>query len=224
MEKTLNIIKLGKCSYKKALEVQYEILEKRQNGEIGDTLILVEHPPVITAGKNASKANILVSQEYLKQNGVELFEINRGGDVTYHGDGQIVGYPIISLNDNKLGVKAYVEKLEQVFIDLLKEKYNIETKIYPDHIGVFVGIEKITAIGIAVKRGVTMHGFAFNVNTFLDHFRLIIPCGLTDMGVTSIEKITGEKVDFEETNEFVLTYFCRVFGYNDFKIVQVGVR
>ena len=210
----LNVLNLGRCDYEKALKIQYELLEKRQNGEIENTLILVEHLPVITLGKSAIDSNILSSEVFLKEQGINVYNTGRGGDVTYHGDGQIVGYPIFDLRESKIGVKDFVYRLEQVFIDLLNDNFQIKATKNDDHIGVWVGNDKIVAVGLAVKKGVTMHGFAFNVNTNLDHFKYIVPCGITDFGVTSIEKLIGEKTDFEKTNQMVIEYFCKSFGYD----------
>jgi lipoyl(octanoyl) transferase len=210
----LNVLKLGRCDYKEAWDIQRDILEKRQKGQISDTLILVEHPPVITLGRNAVESNVVVPEKYLEANGIGVYNIERGGDVTYHGPGQIVGYPIVSLREKGMGIREFVERLEKTFISLLKENYGIESGLNLEFPGVWVGDSKITAIGLAVKRGVTMHGFAFNVNTNLEHFRLIVPCGLSTKGVTSLQKLTGSEVDFEKANEMVLDYFCRVFDYD----------
>jgi lipoyl(octanoyl) transferase len=210
----LNVLFLGKCDYEKALDIQYKILDKRQKGELGDTLILVEHPHVITIGRHGEESNVVASEQYLKSRGINVKKINRGGDVTYHGDGQIVGYPIINIMERKIGIKEFVANLEEVFIQLLRDKYNIEAGRYPEFTGVWVNNSKITAIGLAVKRGVTMHGFAFNVNTNLENFKLIVPCGITDKGVTSVEKIVGENIDFNSMNKLVLQYFCRVYNYD----------
>lgn len=210
----LNVVFLGKCDYEKALEIQYKILDKRQKGEIEDTLILVEHPHVITIGRNGDEANVVASEEYLKNRGIDVIKTNRGGDVTYHGDGQVVGYPIINIMQRKMGVKEFVAKLEEIFIELLKDKYNINAGRYPEFTGVWIDNSKITAIGLAVKKGVTMHGFAFNVNTILEHFKLIVPCGISDKGVTSVQQLTGYQVDFESINKQVLEYFCKVFEYD----------
>lgn len=218
----LNVVFLGKCNYEKALDIQYSILEKRQKGEIGDTLILVEHPPVITIGRGGDAANVVASKDYLENMGIDVVETNRGGDVTYHGDGQIVGYPIVGLKDLKLGVRDFVHSLEEIFIHLLKDKYSIEAGRYPEYTGVWIGNRKITAIGLAVKRGFTMHGFAFNVNTNLSHFQFIVPCGITDKEVTSVEKLTGEKADFNEMNKLVLEYYCKVFQYDGYQELDVN--
>lgn len=209
---SLNVLALGRCEYDKALEIQYDILKKRQDGDIGDTLILVEHPPVVTLGRRAEKSNIVGSKKILDRNGIKVFQTNRGGDVTYHGLGQIVGYPIFNLKESKMGIKKFVSNIEEVFIRLLKDKFNIEAERNPEHTGVWVGNSKIAAIGLAVKRGVTMHGFAFNVNSNLDHFKFIVPCGILDKGVTSIEHILGEKADFDKVNKYVIEYFTEIFN------------
>ena len=171
----LNVLNLGKCEYNEALQIQFDILEKRQKKEIDDTLIIVEHPAVITMGRNKGATNLMVSEEELESLGVQLVKATRGGDVTYHGQGQIVGYPIVDLRSLGMGVKEFVHHLEQVFIDLLNEKYNIGAGRIDEHKGVWIEDNKITAIGLSVKHGVTMHGFAFNVNTNLSHFDLIVP-------------------------------------------------
>lgn len=208
----IKVAKLGRLEYGKALAMQEKLLALRQEGKIGDILLLVEHPPVLTVGRRGEYANILLPVEELKAAGVEVFDVNRGGDVTYHGPGQIVGYPIMDLNEYGRDIKDYVCKIEEVFIRLLKDDYGIiahrDEKKYT---GVWVGNNKITAIGIAVKRWVTMHGFAFNVNTDLEHFRWINPCGITDKGVTSLEKLLGHKEDFEKLNDRVINYFSQVF-------------
>lgn len=214
INKPLNILSLGRCEYEKALAIQYDILKKRQEGNIEDTLILVEHPPVLTMGRLAKKANIVCSEQLLKSNGIKIFETNRGGDVTYHGPGQIVGYPILDLKKYDMRVKWFVRNIEEVFIRLLMDKYNINASRSNGQIGVWVDNDKITAIGLSVKRGVTMHGFAYNVNTNLDHFNFIIPCGITDKGVTSIEQLVGKTIDIEKEKDSVIEYFCKVFNYN----------
>lgn len=218
----LNVLFLGKCDYDKALEIQYSILEKRQRGELGDTLILVEHPPVITIGRGGDAAHVVASKEYLAAMGVDVVNTNRGGDVTYHGDGQIVGYPIVSLKGLNMGVRDFVNSLEEIFIQLLKDKFDIEAGRYPEYTGVWIENRKITAIGLAVKRGVTMHGFAFNVNTNLQHFQFIVPCGITDKEVTSIEKLTGSKADFDEINKSVLEYYCKIFKYEGYEELNIN--
>lgn len=213
----LNVLNLGRCDYKKAWDIQHDILEKRQNNEIGDTLILVEHPPVITLGRHAVESNVVVPEKYLKENGIGVYHIERGGDVTYHGPGQLVGYPIVSLRAKEIGIREFVERLEKTFIELLKDNYGIDSGINPEFPGVWVGNNKITAIGLAVKRGVTMHGFAFNVNTNLEHFKLILPCGIVGKGVTSLQHITGKEIDFDNAGKMVLEYFIKSLEYDGFE-------
>lgn len=211
----LNIVKLGNMDYDKALSIQEKLLELRKKNEVEDTFLMVEHPPTLTLGKRGEYSNILLPLDELRNSGIGIYEINRGGDVTYHGPGQLVGYPIINLNNLGRSVKEYVWNLEEVFIRLLRDKYNIEAHREDNkYTGVWVGDSKITAIGIAVKHWVTMHGFAFNINTNLEHFKWINPCGITDKGVISLEKLLGKPVDFVEIENIVANYFCSVFNFN----------
>ena len=209
----LNVVRLGRCNYARALDIQLDLLKKRQNGEIGDTLILVEHPPVLTLGKRSSDGLILVSEEALKAHGIDVFQTERGGLVTYHGDGQIVGYPIVDIKRSGIGIRNFVGGLEQIFIDLLKVEYGIDAGKDEEHTGVWVGNSKITAIGLAVRRGITMHGFAFNVKPNMEHFNLIVPCGIQNRGVASLKTLLGHDVDFDLVNDQVLQYFMKQFGY-----------
>ena len=209
----INVVRLGLTDYKKALEIQEKLLVLRQKNIIGDVFLLVEHPPVITIGKSGSFSNIMISQKQLESIGVRVFEVNRGGDVTYHGPGQIVGYMIMDLNNQDRDLHRFVGKIGEVFIRLLKDEYNITSSMSrAKYTGVWIEEEKITAIGIALKRWVTMHGFAFNVNTDMENFKWICPCGLRDRGVTSLKQITGITQNFERLNDLVLDYFCRVFN------------
>ncbi|MGI6777377.1 MAG: lipoyl(octanoyl) transferase LipB [Acetivibrionales bacterium] len=209
----LNVVRLGKMDYKEALNVQERLFALRLEGKTEDTLLIVEHPPVITIGRRGTEDNIIMPTEMLKANGVGVYYVSRGGDVTYHGPGQIVGYPVFDLNNHGRDIKDFVYRIEEVFIRLLKEEYGIQAyRQDKKYTGVWVGNDKITAIGIAVKRWVTMHGFAFNVNTNLEHFKWIVPCGITDKGVTSVQKLLGHEADFEELNDKVIENFCRVFG------------
>jgi len=210
--KKIKIVKLGKMDYLEALAIQEKLMAQRQAGEGIDTLLLVEHLPVLTLGRRGKQNNIIVPEEFLKANNINVYEISRGGDVTYHGPGQVVGYPIMDLRNYGKDIKDFVWRIEEVFIRLLKEEYDIEASREDNkYTGVWVGDEKITAIGIAVKKWVTMHGFAFNVNTNLDHFKWIVPCGLADRGVVSLEKILGKPQDFDRLNDLVVKYFCQVF-------------
>lgn len=208
----INILKLGLVDYGRALLIQEKLHEMRIRGEIADTLVLLEHPPVLTLGRRGDLSNIILSKEELKKKGVSVYEVSRGGDVTYHGPGQLVGYPVMDLNLHGRDIKAFVQGIEEVFISMLGKEYGI--KAYRDekkYTGVWVDESKITAIGIAVKKWVTMHGFAFNINTDMEHFRWINPCGITDRGVTSLQKLSGERADFEAVTDLVTDYFCRIF-------------
>jgi len=198
--------------YRKALEIQMSFHAKVSAGEIDDVLLLVEHPAVITLGVRGDYSNILVPLEELKKENIEIIKVKRGGDVTYHGPGQLVGYPIMNLANHGKSIKKYVPMLEKIFVNLLRDEYNIEAKPNEGKLtGVWVGDEKITAIGIAISRWITYHGFAFNVNTNLNHFKWIVPCGLQDKGVTSIQKLTGQEADFENVKDLVIKYFTQVF-------------
>lgn len=208
----LNIIYLGIVPYGEALDIQYKLLEMRQKGEIDNTLLLLEHPPVLTLGVRGQYNNIYLSSEELKSQGIEVFEVNRGGDVTYHGPGQIVGYPIFDIRDMGKDIRLFIEKMEQCIIDLLNKEYSINAYRENDkYTGVWVNNKKIAAIGISVKKYITMHGFAFNVNTNLAHFNWINPCGLSK-GVTSLEQLIGKKEDIGVLFEKVEQYFTKEFG------------
>ena len=210
----INVVNLGLIPYGEALDIQYKLLEKRKNGEIENTLLLLEHPPVLTLGTRGEYNNIYLPTEELKRQGVEIFEVNRGGDVTYHGPGQIVGYPIFDLKDFGKDTRAFIQKIEQSIINLLQKEYGIDAYGETDkYTGVWVNDKKITAIGIAIRKWITMHGFAFNVNTNLEHFKWINPCGLSK-GVTSVEELIGKKEDMSLAFEKVEHYFAKEFEAN----------
>ncbi|NLO38735.1 MAG: lipoyl(octanoyl) transferase LipB [Ruminiclostridium sp.] len=208
----LEIIKLGRIDYMEALEVQTQLWQKVSSGEGRDTLLLVEHPPVITLGVRGVQEHILLPEQERLRLGVSMVQVNRGGDVTYHGPGQIVGYPIMNLNHWGRDIHDFVRRIENTFVRLLQQDYGINAergdKTYT---GVWIGAEKITAIGIQVKKWTTMHGFAFNVNTDLSHFQWIVPCGLSDRGVTSLEKLTGQKQDMDKLFQRTAEVFCECF-------------
>jgi lipoyl(octanoyl) transferase len=182
-------------------------------------LLFCEHPHVYTIGKSGSEGNLLVNEAFLKQKGAALFKIDRGGDITYHGPGQIVGYPILDLEAFRSGVKQYIFNMEEAIIRTLAE-YNISAQRLDGATGVWLDTaisgktRKICAIGVKVSRAVTMHGFAFNVNTDLQYYDFINPCGFTDKGVTSMEKELGEKVNFEEVKEKLKENLSAVFGFD----------
>jgi len=202
---------LGQIEYAEALEIQNRLLQLRQQEKIEDVLMILEHPPVITVGSRGKAENILVSEAFLQSKGISLHKTNRGGDVTYHGPGQIVGYPILDLKQHNRDIPQYIRKLEETFIRLLQNEYHLSAGRDPKHTGVWVGNEKITAIGCAVKRWVTMHGLAFNVNTNLSHFSWITPCGISDKGVTSLQELTGQPLDLAVVNRQVVTYLADIF-------------
>jgi lipoyl(octanoyl) transferase len=203
---------LDETDYLEALAMQEKLLQLRQQDKVPDIMLLLQHPPTLTMGARENRHNILIPEVELERQGVKVYKINRGGDVTYHGPGQIVGYPILNLKGFGRSVRVYVDKLEEVFIELLRDEYSITAMRDSQYTGVWVGNDKVTAIGCAVKRWVTMHGFAFNVNTNLQHFRWINPCGITDKGVTSLEKILGQPQDMGKVNEQVIYHFSRVFN------------
>ncbi len=213
INKECKVLRLGIVDYKKAYELQKNLLKEKIDGSSSDYLILLQHNPVITIGRNGNNRNILVSESLLKLNGIELFEIERGGDVTYHGPGQITGYPILDLHHFKKDVHWYIRSLEEVIIRVLS-KYGITGKRVAKYTGVWVGDEKIAAIGVAIKHWITFHGFAFNVCPDLSHFKLINPCGITDRGITSLEKILGYKVELEEVEQIIISNFMDMFGIN----------
>jgi lipoyl(octanoyl) transferase len=207
----ISVIKAGMIDYKDALEMQTRLVEQRRAGLIGDTFLLLEHPPVITVGAGGKRANILATDAELAAEGVSVYDITRGGDVTYHGPGQLVGYPIFDLNGFGKDIHLFVNRIEETFIRLLDREFGITAGRKEKFTGVWVGDDKITAIGIAVKHWVTMHGFAFNVNTQLEHFNWIVPCGIVGKGVTSLEKLLGEKQDMDSVTDLVVQYFCEIF-------------
>ncbi|TRZ47951.1 lipoyl(octanoyl) transferase LipB [bacterium] len=208
----LIVADLGRTDYTEALGIQEKILKLRQADLIQDTLVLLEHPSVITIGRRGNPANILAPDELLSKEGICIHKVNRGGDVTYHGPGQIVGYPILDLNKRGINITTYVRDIEETLIQLLSEEYEITADRDPKHPGVWVGREKIAAVGFFVDHWVTTHGFAFNVNTNLNHFLWINPCGVKGRGVTSLQKILGYHLDLQEITLQVIAYFCKVFG------------
>ncbi|HHV58756.1 MAG TPA: lipoyl(octanoyl) transferase LipB [Clostridiaceae bacterium] len=210
----INVVKLGQMRYSEALGIQEKLLALRQEDAVDDTLLIVEHPPVITLGRRGKGQNILVPEEKLSAEGIEIYEVNRGGDVTYHGPGQIVGYPIMNLKNHGRDVRKFVWNIEEVIIELLDREFGITAGRINGLTGVWVNDEKITAIGFAIKHWVTMHGFAFNVNTNLEHFKWIIPCGIKDKGVTSVERILNKRQEFQAVVDMVINHFCRVFDMN----------
>lgn len=208
----LDIRRLGRVPYREGLALQEDLVAQRKAGAIQDTLLLLEHDPVVTLGRNAREENLLVPEALLKARGVELFEAGRGGDVTYHGPGQVVGYPIVEIPEDRRDVHRYVRDLEEVMIRVCA-RHGFEARRIPGKSGTFVGEDKIGAIGVRISRWVTSHGFAFNVNTNLSGFDLIVPCGLKDQGVTSLKKLLGRDVAVDDVREELAAEFVEVFAF-----------
>lgn len=212
----LDVRQLGRVSYTDALELQRALVDDRKAGRIPDTLLLLEHPHVLTLGVKAAgqRTNIVATPERLAELGVEVFEAGRGGDVTYHGPGQIVGYPILDLKPDRQDVHRYVRDLEEVMIRVAAD-FRIEAARIQGLTGIWVGqesqAEKLAAIGIRISRWVTSHGFAFNVNTDLEFFRLIVPCGISDRSVTSLESLLNRTLDLPEVEARFVHHFAGVF-------------
>ena len=201
-----NIIDLGISEFKDTWNLQKELQKKRILGEIEDQLILVEHPAVYTLGKNASKEHILKKKE-----GISIIQTDRGGNITFHGPGQLVGYPILDLNFYKRSITWYMRELEQLMIDVLKE-YGIEGSTKKGLTGTWVKDHKIAALGVRISRWVTMHGFSLNINPDLDYYQDIIPCGIQEYGVTSMAMIMGEEVpSMDEVKIKMVDYFKNRF-------------
>ena len=230
----ISVVQLGRLDYAAGLRVQQKLVELRKAGLIGDVLLLLEHTPVITLGRNAEAGNVLASTEVLAARGVEVFECDRGGDVTFHGPGQLVGYPIFDLRGygssqfpvlssqsesnprhrKTLGVVDYVRRLEEVLIRTCVE-FGIPARRVAGLTGVWTETEpaaKVAAIGVHISRSVTSHGFALNVNTDLSYFNLIVPCGITAKPVTSMQRELGREVDLNEVAQAVSRNFGGVFG------------
>jgi lipoyl(octanoyl) transferase len=203
---------LGRKPYPETLALQRALVEQRQRGEVGDLLLLVEHPHVLTLGVrgDGGRGHILASSERLVSLGVDVHETGRGGDVTYHGPGQVVGYPILDLKPDRCDVHRYVRDLEEVLIRTAGD-YGIIAGRTAGLTGVWVGEEKLAAIGVRIARWVTSHGFALNVATDLEYFGLIVPCGISGRGVTSLEQLISGPVDQLEVESRVIRHFREVF-------------
>ena len=208
----IDVRRLGRVPYADALTLQRALVERRRAGAVGDLLLLVEHPHVLTLGVrgDGGRSHVLATVEALAARGIDLHEAGRGGDITYHGPGQIVGYPIIDLKPDRCDVHRYVRDLEEVLIRTAAD-YGIQAGRLEGLTGVWVGREKLAAIGVRIARWITSHGFAFNVTTDLDYFNLIVPCGIADRGVTSLARLLGHAVDRAEVENRIVARFCEVF-------------
>jgi len=199
--------------YGEALALQRTLVDQRRSGGVDDLLLLVEHPRVLTLGVrgDGGRAHILASPEMLAARGVEVYETGRGGSITYHGPGQIVGYPIVDLKPDRCDVHRYVRDLEEVLIRTVAD-FGIDATRVDGLTGVWVGREKLAAIGVRLSRWITSHGFALNIATELEYFSLIVPCGIPDRGVTSLERLLGHSVDRGAVEDRIVGHFSDVFG------------
>ncbi len=212
MRKILEVRRLGVVPYGEALELQKQLVADRLAGAIPDQLLLLQHPPVITLGVRTrnGRANVLATPESLAAAGIDVFETGRGGDVTYHGPGQLVGYPIVDLKPGRCDVHRYVRDLEEVMIRTAAA-FGVTAQRVAGLTGIWVGDEKLGAIGVRIAKWITSHGFAFNVTTDLAHFGLIVPCGIVDKGVTSLEKLVGRVVPMSDVETAAAAAFAEVF-------------
>ena len=208
----VQILDLGQKPYKDVWNLQKKMQLKRLNGDIGDVLILVEHDPVYTLGKNANPDHLLQSRD----RSIDVFNIERGGDITFHGPGQLVGYPILDLSNYKKSVSWYMRSLEQLTIDVLYE-FKISAKRVEGLTGVWVGDEKIAAQGVRLTKWITMHGFSININTDLSFYDGIIPCGIFNRGVTSMKEILNRTQKMEKVKSLVIDKFNQIFIKNNLK-------
>jgi lipoyl(octanoyl) transferase len=210
-ERLLVARRLGRIRYADGLALQASLVRERQTGRIPDTLLLLEHEPVFTLGPNARRENVLLPAEALQARGYEVCETGRGGDVTYHGPGQVVAYPILNLAPDRCDVHVYLRDLEEVMIRTCAD-FGATARRVEKLTGVFIGEGKVGAIGVRVARWVTSHGLALNVNTDLDAFRLIVPCGIADRPVTSLERELGRALPLGEVMNHLTVHMAAVFG------------
>jgi lipoyl(octanoyl) transferase len=209
----LEVRRLGVVPYAAAVEMQRALVEERRAGRVPDLLLLLEHPHVITLGVKlaAARAHLVATPELLAEQQVDLHETGRGGDITYHGPGQLVGYPILDLRPDRCDVHKYVRDLEEVMIRAAGD-FGLHAGRVEGLTGTWVGADKLGAIGVRISRWITSHGFALNVTTNLDYFRLIVPCGITSGGVTSLSQAAGRHVGMSDAATATMRHFCDVFG------------
>lgn len=221
MKNTISYVNFGLIDYQEAWNRQQMLFDKMvdrklNNADADDTLVLCEHPHVYTLGKSGHNSNLLISDDFLKSIGATFYKIDRGGDITYHGPGQIVGYPIIDLERFDVSLKSYIHKVEEVIIQTIAE-YGITGERLDGATGVWLDTakpgktRKVCAIGVKASRYITMHGFALNVNTNMDYFSYINPCGFVDKGVTSLEKELGKPLNLDEVRSVIVEKFLKVF-------------
>ena len=226
MKRICHLRNLHRVTYENGMQMQETLVGLRQRDEIPDQLLLLEHPPVITLGRGGDRNNLLADAAELITRGVRFYETTRGGDITYHGPGQIMGYPIIHMGEGNRDVRKYVTRLEEVLIRTLAE-YGVAAQRQDGRRGVWVGNEKVAAIGVRIAKWVTSHGFALNVSSALDHFSLITPCGLRGTGVTSVQRLTGRDIQTDEVRVALGRTFAEIFERelvdreHDMRIVKV---
>jgi len=210
MQNVINTLDLGKRDYKEVWDIQKDLHLKRVNNQIPNTLILVEHNPVVTMGKSGNNENIKVPIQLLKDKGIDVYHIERGGDVTFHGPGQLVGYPIFNIKQGLVGIKPFIEKIEEAIIAVLAD-FGIKAEKREKMIGIWTEMGKICSIGIAVKRWVSFHGFALNVHTDLRYFDLINPCGFKNIKMTSMQEILKKEILMADVKNSVVKKFIDIF-------------
>lgn len=220
LHKKLTYCNLDVIDYKEAWDLQKSIFDLRYQEKIDDVFLLLEHPHTYTLGKTADEKNLLGNEEYLNKNKISVYDIDRGGDITYHGPGQIVGYPIIDLNNWGKDTHKYLRALEEIIIRTCAD-YGLAVIRVPKFTGVWIDDRKIAAIGIKVSRWITMHGFALNVNTDLSLYNGIIPCGIMNKEVTSLKKELNTEIDIQEVKSKILNHTIKIFGYNDIETRSV---
>ena len=211
--KGCRVFNLDTVGFAEASHLQSELIELRLAGRIPDVILFLQHPPVLTIGAFGGEQNVIISQDVLKREGISIAHTDRGGDITYHGPGQLVGYLILDLKARGRDVHQYVHDLEEVVIRTLGD-YSINAHRDPDYPGIWVGQEKICALGIRVVHWVTKHGFALNISNDLTPFSYINPCGITDRGTTSMQKVLGQKPKIGEVTNSIMRHFSAVFGIN----------
>lgn len=229
MNRRCEVRRLHLVTYENGMAMQERLVEMRKADRIDDQLLLLQHPAVITLGRAGKIENLLVAGPDLESCGVRFYETTRGGDITYHGPGQLVGYPILHLGEGRRDIRKYVWAVEEVLIRVARD-FGVEAVRNEAQRGVWVGDEKLAALGVRISRWTTSHGFALNVSSNLDHFRLITPCGIADKGVTSLERLTGAPVAMNEVIESVERHFSDVFERDllmkehDMRIIKVVIR
>lgn len=220
------LLNLGLVPYDEGLDLQHRIVEARKSDQLDDVLLLLEHPPVITLGRQADETNIIAAPEFLDQLGIQVRRVERGGDVTYHGPGQLMGYPILNLRNHRKDVGWYIRSLQKVLVSALADfGIDAEARTGSDT-GVWVGNDKIVAIGARIEEWVSFHGFALYVDPIMPHFDLIVPCGLREKGITGMRQVLAEPVDMEAVRRAVAKQFAAVFDVElqDITLAELGLE